>query len=126
MKPCIHILTSRAEAAALKNILAGLEEEGMLWEVCEAEKIFESQDNFLPLAENHISEYLAAQAALMSPLELGIGLCGSFAALTIQKLKSRPMLTTTSRHRTLGQNAGRFVKLKPLKEMDNEDLHKDG
>lgn len=104
IRPEIIIRIVHADEKALKAILAGIEEEGVLYKVMDEQA---SQSVFA----------LGDGAAKMSQIEVGIGLNEKEAALFIQKIKNTPLFTTTVKHRELGQNAARYVKGNPLIEI---------
>lgn len=101
-KPMIMVMIKDAKPNVLKELLAGIEEEGVLFEV---------------IAENTLcSAYtLAEDGALRSGLELGIGVCGDKILLQPKKtLQIGPLALKHLTPRQLGHNAARFVKNKPL------------
>lgn len=104
IRPEIMVFTYRAEQDALKELLAGIEEEGVLYKVEEG-VIGESE------------KVLGYKAANASQIETGIGLYENNAALYIQKIPDKPLLMTHKSHRILGQNAARYVKGNPLIEI---------
>jgi hypothetical protein len=104
IRPEIVILTYRPDKEALKELLAGIEEEGVLYKVA-----FETIDE----SEND----LGYKAARVSQIETGIGLYEKNAALYIQRIPEKPLLITYQSHRILGQNAARYVKGNPLIEI---------
>lgn len=104
IRPEIVILTYNPDKEALKELLAGIEEEGVLYRVA-----FETLDE----SEN----VLGYKAASVSQIETGIGFYEKNAALYIQKVPEKPLLVTSKFHRILGQNAARYVKGNPLIEI---------
>ncbi len=104
IRPEIVILTNSPDKEALKELLAGIEEEGVLYRVVD-EKLDESE------------KILGYKAANVSQIETGIGLYEKNAALYIQKVPEKPLLITFKAHRILGQNAARYVKGNPLIEI---------
>lgn len=101
-KPCIVIKcgTNYSECH-LKEIVAGIEEEGVLYTTIDVE-------------ENSDPIDLAVKAANMSPVEVGIGLQNNTAVLTVVKLNNRPLFYTDEKYRVIGQNAARYVKGRPF------------
>ncbi|GAB3246858.1 glycerol dehydratase reactivase beta/small subunit family protein [Kineosporia babensis] len=100
MKPHILVLTS-GPADLLREICAGMEEEGVPFEV-------------VPQADGQALD-LAYQAAQRSPLEVGIGLDAT--GLTIvhhSKLPREKPITRTRTARQAGQQAARVVIGAPL------------
>ncbi len=97
VKPEIIIEAYDADTHALKEILAGIEEEGVLCKV-----IYEET----PKPE----DVLGRTAAGRSQLEVGIGISRRKAVLYIKKMRDMPLLETESDFRSLGQNAARYVK----------------
>lgn len=107
IKPAIWILTCNNGEAALKEVLAGLEEEGLLYEI--------------ERSSNASAEWLAASAADKSPLETGVGISSVEACMTISKLGGSGCLFKASTGsaeelRRLGANAARYVKGIAFKE----------
>ena len=104
IRPEIMIRAYNPDSQALKEILAGIEEEGVLYKVIH-ESTIESE------------EVLGHIASQMSQLEVGIGIYTNHTALYVQKIKNKPVFTTTMQHRIIGQNAARYVKGNPLIEI---------
>ena len=110
-KPTVHVLcTSDAAPAALKELLYGLEEEGIPWE-----KDTKAGGDALSLAW---------EAARSSRLEVGIGLDRQALVLHYSKLeREQPLFRIPANSgmetvRALGANAARLVKKLPLKALD--------
>lgn len=108
-KPTVHVLCSPdAPSAAFKELLYGLEEEGIPWENDM------KAGGALPLA------WEAAQA---SRLGVGVGMDGQSIVLHFNKLdREQPLYRIPARSlglaRVLGANAARLVKKLPLKPLD--------
>lgn len=108
-KPTVHVLCSPdAPSAAFKELLYGLEEEGIPWENDT------KAGDALPLA------WEAAQA---SRLGVGVGMDGQSIVLHFNKLdREQPLYRIPARSlglaRVLGANAARLVKKLPLKPLD--------
>ena len=108
-KPTVHVLCSpNAPSAAFKELLYGLEEEGIPWENDT------KAGGALPLA------WEAAQA---SRLGVGVGMDGQSIVLHFNKLdREQPLYRIPARSlglaRVLGANAARLVKKLPLKPLD--------
>ena len=105
-KPVIKVFVTKASEPFLKEVLAGIEEEGVLYEV---------ESNL-----GGTSSELATKAATESLLETGIGIDGEFATITICKLPQNNPLKSYSclsnhKLRLAGSNAARIVKGIPLK-----------
>lgn len=81
----------------VKEVLAGIEEEGVLYQV-------------IPTPIYKAGTILAQEAAEESQLEVGIGICKKEVVLTVHKLRGKALLETKSAYRELGQNAARYVK----------------
>lgn len=109
IKPTIIIQISQTRPEVRDEILAGIEEEGVLCEVID-EKAPQS------------ASVLAQAAAKMSQLEVGIGVSDQEAILTTHKLKGQALLTTYSDYRALGQNAARYVKGNSFTQMIGGEL----
>ena len=108
-KPTVHVLCSPdAPSAAFKELLYGLEEEGIPWENDT------KAGGALPLA------WEAAQA---SRLGVGVGMDGQSIVLHFNKLDREQSLyripaRSLGLARVLGANAARLVKKLPLKPLD--------
>ena len=109
IKPTIIIQISQSTQEVRDEIVAGIEEEGVLYEVV-YEKTLQS------------ACMLAQVAAQMSQLEVGIGIYGKEAILTTHKLSGQPLLHTNSEYRALGQNAARYVKGNSFTQMIGGEL----
>lgn len=108
-KPTVHVLcSSDVPESALRQLLYGLEEEGI-----PCETWTETDGNALALA------WKGAQA---SRLGVGVGMDGQNAVLHISKFEyERPLFQIPVRSgeqaRILGANAARLVKKLPLKTL---------
>ena len=105
-KPVIKVFVIRAAECFLKEVLAGIEEEGVLYEV--------------ETIEYGSSKELATIAATESLLETGVGIDEEFASITICKLpKNNPLQSYSCLNndnlRLAGCNAARIIKGIPLK-----------
>ncbi|NLM13373.1 MAG: glycerol dehydratase [Epulopiscium sp.] len=101
-KPQIIILTYDANPIALKEVIAGIEEEGVLWDVEEVQEYKNLWD-------------LATEASRKSSLEVGIGIYKDEAAVQCRELIGRePLFKTDDAYRLMGSNAGRYVKRNPF------------
>jgi hypothetical protein len=105
-KPVINIFLNGVEKEFLKEVLAGIEEEGVLYEVYSRE---EAQ-----------AERLAHEAAVQSLLETGIGMSKEYLCVNIAKMpEENPLVKIKSSSRMelrmAGINAARLVKGIPLK-----------
>jgi len=105
-KPVIKIFATKASERFLKEVLAGIEEEGVLYEV--------------EISEYGTSKELATKAATESLLETGIGIDEESASITICKLPKNSSLQSYSclnndQLRLAGSNAARIIKGLPLK-----------
>lgn len=104
LKPSIYIYISNTSHDLLKEIEAGIEEEGCLYEVFEKDS-------------DNISK-LAYEAANSSVLETGIALINNVAYLQLAKFPVGKYIfkaTDSDEFRKLGVNAARAVKGKPFK-----------
>lgn len=105
-RPTIFIYTNQPDRAVLKEICAGIEEEGIFFE------IFEQGPGEL----NH----LAWQAAQDSMLGSGVGVCGMDAAFSMRGLKEKRCVEIyfnpgREQCRRLGGNSARAIKRQPLR-----------
>ena len=104
-RPSIFIYTNNPNKAYLKEICAGIEEEGVFFEVFEKDGDVDS---------------LAESAALDSMLGSGIGICASSVVLQIKGLpKGKNVefynMPDFSQCRKLGSNSARIIKKIALK-----------
>lgn len=107
--PAVHLHVATAESgAALRELRAGLEEEGV---PCR-----------LRVVEGDAAT-IAWNAARASPVSVGLGLDAESACLHLPQLSPQsPLLRLPADHlperlRALGHNAARLVKGAPLKEL---------
>lgn len=105
-RPAIKVFVTKEGEVFLKEIIAGIEEEGVLYEV-ETNKYGCAKD-------------LATKAANESFLETGIGIDEKFASITICMLPENNILRNYSclnidKIRLAGSNAARIIKGIPLK-----------
>ncbi|MCL2527937.1 MAG: glycerol dehydratase reactivase beta/small subunit family protein [Defluviitaleaceae bacterium] len=102
MKPAVYIYERIADPAALAQICAGLEEEGIPF------AIFQREEDDLKI--------LAYNAANNSRLHVGIGISGNIAVMQIKNCQEdKPVFTigpsaSFTDYRKLGTNAARTVK----------------
>jgi hypothetical protein len=108
-KPVIVVLTNNPLGKVLKEILAGIEEEGVLYEVASSTK--------------GSSEELAVEAAGMSALGVGVGIFED--SVSVQERNMPPdnilfkaTLKNGKNIRNIGANAARYVKGIAFKEVD--------
>ncbi|MDF2595218.1 MAG: hypothetical protein K0R69_1559 [Clostridia bacterium] len=104
IRPEIIIKAYNPDGVVLKEVLAGIEEEGVLYKVIHEE----SSDSAASLGQI---------ASEMSQIEVGIGIHQNETTLYTKKIKNAPLFTTTLYYRQLGQNAARYVKGNPLIEI---------
>lgn len=103
LKPYIVIYYSNVNEKVLKEIKAGIEEEGCLYSTMKSEL-------------NKDSLSLSYEASKQSSLGLGIGINGSNVKMSIrQQLDPVYIKSESLDPRIIGQNAGRFIKGKPLR-----------
>ena len=112
-KPAIIIYTSDPDPDLLREICAGIEEEGVLYQISSHEGDLDT---------------LAYEAAAESMLGSGIGLCGQRAAMMMQRLpKGKNVFELDAPRfwqcRNLGANSARAVKKMPFKPVytDGQD-----
>jgi hypothetical protein len=108
-KPVIAVVINNASAEVLKELLAGIEEEGVLFEVLKG-------------TSKHSKE-LAFEASELSALNVGIGIYEKEVSLHERNIASKDMLFTTGgiygqNIRNIGSNAARYIKGIPFKEVD--------
>lgn len=97
IRPEIVIKVYEDKEDVTQEVLAGIEEEGVLYHV-------------VPTSIYKEGTILAKEAAEESQLEVGIGICKREVVLTVHKLRGKVLLETKSDYRELGQNAARYVK----------------
>lgn len=105
-KPTILIFTVRPDAILLREICAGIEEEGVLYDVITQ-----------PSGE---APTLAAMASGMSMLGSGVALVDRSVALHIKGMEMKSTLlgyecATPEQARDLGANSARVIKKLPLR-----------
>jgi hypothetical protein len=109
-KPEIVILEDRADQGILREICAGIEEEGLFYRIEKTEVVMDPG-------------MLAHKAAEESILGAGIGIVLSHAVLTFDKLpaehplfqlEEKDLMKGRSRARALGKNAARLVRRQPF------------
>ncbi len=110
-KPCILIYVSSPEEKIQKEICAGIEEEGVLFEIVEKK-------------EKDINT-LAYDSANDSILGTGIGIREDSCMLTLSSLPKNKNIFCVNQPsnlqaRYLGANAARIVKRKPFKEVEKD------
>lgn len=118
LRPAIYIYTNNINNKFLKEILAGIEEESVLYYIVEISCSFNS------------SKDLAYKAAQNSTLGVGIGIMETTAILQLEKLplenplfqinfgsdfKTNAKSNSELEFRTLGTNAARAVKRQAFK-----------
>ncbi len=108
-RPSIYIYTSEPEKQVLREICAGIEEEGVFYEIVEQE-----------VSENIAAERLAWQAARDSMLGSGVGIFGSACAFSMQGLAAARCVESYEKPdreqcRKLGANSARAMKKQAFK-----------
>lgn len=101
MKPTIIIKAYDPDPMALKEILAGIEEEGILYTLVQE-------------SDNLDCYTLAKASAHLSKVEVGIGLNKDLAALYVYKTQDILLFDTNTDYRLIGQNGSRYVKGNPF------------
>jgi len=108
-KPCIIIVIKNPELEVLRQILAGIEEEGMLAEVINSKGL-----DYLNETHN---------VSRISRLGIGIGVFGSRVILHYNKLRENNPIKDAIIYgsdlkgaRSIGNNAARLYKVMPLKD----------
>ena len=104
-RPTIFIYTNQPDRAVLKEICAGIEEEGIFFEIFER-------------SVREVNE-LAWQAAQDSMLGSGLGICGMDAAFSMRGLTRKRCVEIClnpgrEQCRRLGRNSARAIKRQPL------------
>lgn len=106
-RPSIYIYANKADPDILGEICAGIEEEGIFFEIKEQEQ--------------HSLALLAYQAAADSMLGSGIGITKQEVAFQLKGLNEGTYIVyhnnpEKTQSRYLGMNAARAVKKQPFKE----------
>lgn len=106
-RPSIYIYTESPDQAVLSEICAGIEEEGIFYEITERPR--------------HNLKELTWNAANDSMLGSGIGVKGGSAAFVIRGLKPGQYVDyyaypSKEESRKLGANSARAVKKQPFKD----------
>lgn len=101
-KPQIMIMIYDENPMALKEVIAGIEEEQVLWDMNQT-------------AEYKSAKLLAEEGAKTSSLEVGVGIYRNTVVLQCRELIGRePLFETDYDYRRIGSNAGRYVKRNPF------------
>lgn len=113
-KPSILIYTYEPDEQMLREICAGMEEEGVFFEIKEQTPPSAADD-----ARIHAARF-AWQAAQDSMLGSGIGICQADAALQMRGLPADRCveayhMPTADQCRKLGANSARAIKKMPFK-----------
>lgn len=113
-RPCIVVVTDNPDKYILKQLLAGIEEEGIPYEVDTI-----NGDELLKITH---------KAALYSRMGVGIGIKQNRVLLHFSKLKiDKPIVDTylfddtKETARNIGNNAARLYKIMPFKNIDFYD-----
>lgn len=100
-RPCVNIYRNHHGESFVKEVSAGFEEEGVLYEI--------------HISAEESAEELALMAAKTSILDVGIGISKEFICVTLSKLPAgEPLLkyriAVGENLRVSGSNAARLVK----------------
>lgn len=114
-KPAIFVIISNAEKSVLKELLAGIEEEGIPYDV-----------KNITFNESNVLKYLH-EASQKSRMGIAVAIINNRIILQHNKLKQeKPLIDITLnfynkevKARTVGSNAARLYKVMPFKSMDN-------
>lgn len=114
-KPCINVMVDDMDNILLKNILAGIEEEGLPYEIFNLNK----ED---VLSTTH-------KASQQSKLGVGVGFSNNRVIVHYSKLRENNAIIDTSlkdyeitKARKIGNNAARLYKVMPFKDINSSDL----
>lgn len=109
-RPCIVVVTDKPDINILKQLLAGIEEEGIPYEVDAV-----NGDELLKITH---------KAAVYSRMGVGVGINQNRVLLHFSKLKiDKPILDVNLNEnikdiaRNIGNNAARLYKIMPFKNM---------
>lgn len=100
--PVLMIYCSEANGKCLKEVMAGIEEEGVLYQARTQEDAIDAIT-------------LAYQAAKASALGVGIGIQGNNVQLAVREQVAPTIIDMAMSPRTAGQNGARYIKKKPLR-----------
>ena len=110
-RPCIVVVTDNPNKSILKQLLAGIEEEGIPYEVNTIKC-----DEFFKITH---------EASLYSRMGVGVGICKNRVILHYGKLKvDKPIFDENlncyikETARNIGNNAARLYKILPFKNTD--------
>lgn len=114
-KPAIFVIASNAEKAVVKELLAGIEEEGIPYDV-----------KNITFNESSVLKYLH-EACQKSRMGIAVAIINNRVILQHNKLRQeKPLLDINlnfydkeEKARTIGANAARLYKVMPLKGIDN-------
>lgn len=114
-KPCINVITDSVDNILLKNVLAGIEEEELPYE------IFNLNNKDL-VSTTH-------KASQQSKLGVAVGFSNNRVIVHYSKLKENNAIIDTSlkdyeinKARKIGNNAARLYKVMPFKDINSTDL----
>lgn len=115
-KPCIYVCVSNPEASLLKEVLAGIEEESLPYNV---KKMDFDESTMLK------NVYLVAQKSTMG---IAVGIVGNRMVLQHNKLREDiPLIDIKlnfydkEKARKIGCNTARLYKVMPFKDVDNTE-----
>ena len=108
-RPSIYIYVNKPSEKILKEVCAGIEEEGIFFEVMEKE-----------IQE---TDTLTMEAAKDAMLGSGIGICGNKVGFQVKELAKGAFISyyeapSCMESRILGMNSARAVKKLPFREME--------
>lgn len=101
-RPALVICSNRPDEAVLKEIMAGIEEEGVLFQVVE-------------MKEETDPQALALAGSKLSILGAGIGISTKEVKLAVREQLAPVILPVGSSPRDLGHNGAKYIKKKPLR-----------
>lgn len=112
-RPSILIYTFLPEAGLLREICAGIEEEGVFYELKEQGEYAAGED------DGRRADGLARQAAAGGMLDAGIGISRTYAVLQMKGMKPGSAIEayehpTRQESRKLGANSARAIKKMPF------------
>ncbi|MDF2879823.1 MAG: propanediol dehydratase [Clostridiaceae bacterium] len=114
-KPCIYVVADNIDNALFKNILAGIEEEDLPYEIFNLNK------------KDLVST--THKASQQSKLGVAIGFSNNRVIVHYSKLKENNAIIDTSlkdyeitKARKIGNNAARLYKVMPFKDINSPDL----
>ena len=101
-RPALVICSNGPDEVTMKEVMAGIEEEGVLFQVVE-------------MKDRKDPESLALAGARLSILGAGIGIRGKEVQLAVREQLAPVILAKGDSPRELGHNGAKYIKKKPMR-----------